>query len=317
MAPVIELANVTKRFGRQTALDDVTLQVQPGVVFALLGENGAGKTTAIRLMLGLTEATAGEACVLGMGSRRDGLAIRRRVGYLPERPTLYEWMTAPEIGWFTAGFYADGFEHHFHTLVENFHVPLDRRLSQLSRGMRAKVALSLAMAHRPELLILDEPTSGLDTMVRREFLESMVLVAAEGRTVLLSSHQIGEVERVADIVAMIHAGRLLLIERLDELKSSTHHLAVTMSDGSSLPPSLDGRVIYQRRRGRQWEVLVRGLEEPALERLRFAEGVVAVEARTPSLEEIFVAYMQMNRDDLASSATTEPSPTDIALEDSP
>jgi ABC-2 type transport system ATP-binding protein len=314
MAPVIELANVTKRFGRQTALDQVTLEVPPGVVFALLGENGAGKTTAIRLMLGLIEATAGEARVLGMNSHRDGMAIRRRVGYLPERPTLYEWMTAAEIGWFTSGFYADGFEHHFRTFVEGFRVPLDRRLSNLSRGMRAKVALSLAMAHRPELLILDEPTSGLDTMVRREFLESMVDIAAEGRTVLLSSHQIGEVERVADIVAIIHGGRLLLVERLDELKRSTHHLAVTMSDGSSLPPLLDGQVIHQRRRGRQWDLLARGLEESAIERLRFADGIVAVETRRPSLEEIFVAYMQTG---LASSATTTPLDSHVALDESP
>src|SRR5687767_1301763 len=224
MNPVIELNNVIKLYGQHAALDHVSLEVPAGVVFALLGENGAGKTTAIRLMLGLTEATAGEVRVLGLDSRRDGLEIRRRVGYLPERPTLYEWMTAAEIGWFTAGFYGDGFEHHYRTLIEGFRVPLDRKLSQLSKGMRAKVALSLAMAHSPELLILDEPTSGLDTMVRREFLESMVDIAAEGRTVLLSSHQIGEVERVADIVAIIHAGRLLVVERLDTLKATTRQL---------------------------------------------------------------------------------------------
>src|SRR6185295_429295 len=221
MSAVIALNNVTKAYGRNTALKDLTLEVPPGVVFALLGENGAGKTTAIRLILGLTEPTQGDVRVLGLDSRREGLAIRRRVGYLPERPTLYEWMTAAEIGWFTAGFYAEGFEHKFRTLVTGFQVPLDRKLSQLSKGMRAKVALSLAMAHEPELLVLDEPTSGLDTMVRREFLESMVDIAAEGRTVLLSSHQIGEVERVADIVAIVHGGRLLAVERLDQMKQTT------------------------------------------------------------------------------------------------
>jgi ABC-2 type transport system ATP-binding protein len=303
MPAVIDLRNVTKQFGRQTALDDVTLQVPPGVVFALLGENGAGKTTAIRLMLGLAEATAGEVRVLGLSSRSEGLEIRRRVGYLPERPTLYEWMTAAEIGWFTAGFFADAsrdgspvadFEHQLRTLLAGFHVPPDRKLSQLSRGMRAKVALALALAHRPELLVLDEPTSGLDTMVRREFLESMVDIAAEGRTVLLSSHQISEVERVTDVVAMIHAGRLLLVEPLDELKRTTRQLAVTVTGSSPERPPLEGRVIHERHRGRQWDVLVRGLDEAALERLRQDESIVAVESRTPSLEEIFVAYMQTN-----------------------
>ncbi len=288
---VIQLANVTKVFGRTTALDSLSLDVPPGVVFALLGENGAGKTTAIRLMLGLTEATTGDVRVLGLNSQRDGLAIRHRVGYVPERPTLYEWMTVAEIGWFTAGFYCDGFEHHYRTLIEGFQVPIDRKVSQLSKGMRAKAALSLSMAHTPELLILDEPTSGLDTMVRREFLESMIEIAAEGRTVLLSSHQIGEVERVADIVAIIHAGKLLVVERLDELKQTTRQLNITVSESTASLPPLNGETIYERRRGRRVEVLVRGLEEADVERMRFAENIVAIESRTPSLEEIFVAYV--------------------------
>jgi ABC-2 type transport system ATP-binding protein len=291
MTAVIEFVGVTKRYGATTALEDLSLEVPPGVVFALLGENGAGKTTAIRLMLGLTEPTFGNVRVLGLDSRREGLTIRRRVGYLPERPTLYEWMTAAEIGWFTAGFYGGGFEHQYRTLVDGFRVPLDRRLNQLSKGMRAKVALSLAMAHSPELLILDEPTSGLDTMVRREFLESMVDIAAEGRTVLLSSHQISEVERVADIVAIMHTGRLLIVERLDGLKQTTRQLTVTVGESTTPLPAIDGEMIYQRRRGRQWDVLARGIDETTIDRLRFAEGVVAIETRTPSLEEIFVAYM--------------------------
>lgn len=291
MNPVIELNNVTKLYGQQAALDGVTLTVPPGVVFALLGENGAGKTTALRLMLGLTEATAGEVRVLGLDSRREGFEIRRRVGYLPERPTLYEWMTAAEIGWFTAGFYPEGFEFEFRRLVEGFRVPLDRKLSQMSKGMRGKVALSLAMAHQPELLILDEPTSGLDTMVRREFLESMVDVAAAGRTVLLSSHQIGEVERVADIVAIVHTGRVLLVERLEEIKRTTRQLTVTLEAPNTNLPPLQAQIIHERHRGRQYELITRGLDEAALEQLRFAQGVTAIESRTPSLEEIFVAYM--------------------------
>jgi ABC-2 type transport system ATP-binding protein len=288
---VVQLSKVTKKYGRTTALAEVSFEVPEGVVFALLGENGAGKTTAIRLMLGLTEATGGEVHVLGLDSRRESLAIRRRVGYLPERPTLYEWMTVAEIGWFTAGFYADGFEHRYRTLIEQYRVPLDRKLSQLSKGMRAKVALSLAMAHSPELLVLDEPTSGLDTLVRREFLESMVDIAAEGRTVLLSSHQIGEVERVADIVAIVHGGRLLVVERLDELKRATRQLTITVNDNTASVPAMEAEVISARRRGRQWDVIARGLEESALEQLRFAENILAVESRTPSLEEIFVAYL--------------------------
>lgn len=291
MADVIQFDRVTKRFGNTTAIDNVSLKVPRGVVFALLGENGAGKTTAIRLMLGLTDATVGDVRVLGLDSRNHGQAIRERVGYLPERPTLYEWMTAGEIGWFTAGFYGAGYEFPYRELLAGFRVPLDRKLSQMSKGMRAKVVLSLAMAHRPELLVLDEPTSGLDTMVRREFLESMVDIAAEGRTVLLSSHQIGEVERVADFVAIMHAGHLIAVDRLDELKQTTRQLTITVEDARAPVPAMEGEIIHQRLRGRQWEVIVRDLEPTAIERVRFANGIVAVESRTPSLEEIFVAYV--------------------------
>jgi ABC-2 type transport system ATP-binding protein len=293
MNPVIEVEQVTKRFGSLAAVDDATFTVPPGCVFALLGENGAGKTTLVRMMLGLLAPDAGKLKMLGLGSERHGEQIRRRVGYVPERPTLYEWMTVGEIGWFTAGFYADGFEQHFRNSIEKFRVPLDRKISQLSKGMRAKVVLSLAMAHQPELLILDEPTSGLDTLVRREFLESMVELAADGRTILLSSHLIGEVERVADIVAIIREGRLLLVERLDALKRTTREVTVTMHGAAAAVPGMPGQVLRSERRGRQWQILVRGVEDDAqLDRLNSDNAVVAVESRTPSLEEIFVAYMR-------------------------
>ena len=215
MDPVIRLDKLTKHFGSETALDQVSLEVPPGVVFALLGENGAGKTTAIRIMLGLAEPNSGQAEVLGLGSAKQGLRIRQRVGYVAERPTLYEWMTVEEIGWFTAGFYGPGFLPEYGRLIAQFGLPPRKKLKTLSKGMHAKVVLSLALAHQPELLILDEPTSGLDAMVRREFLESMVDRAAQGQTVFLSSHQIAEVERVADIVAILRKGKLLLVEPLD------------------------------------------------------------------------------------------------------
>jgi len=292
MPSAVSLTRVTKRYGNQTALDDVSLEVPRGVVFALLGENGAGKTTTIKLLLGLAEADAGKLDVLGLDSRAQGAEVRRQVGYVPEQPALYEWMTAAEIGWFTAGFYAGGFEHQFLKLLEQFSVPADRKIKQMSKGMRAKVALSLALAHQPELLILDEPTSGLDTLVRREFLESMVDIAAAGRTVLLSSHLINEVERVADVVAIMRKGKLLVVESLDTLKCQTHELTITVAAGSTGPPELPGQILCSRRRSRQWQVLARNLEESDIETLRDHESVVAVETRSPGLEEIFIAYMQ-------------------------
>ena len=302
MTAAITLDHVTKRFGAHTALNNFSVEVPRGVVFALLGENGAGKTTAIKLALGLDVANAGELEVLGLDSRTQGDEVRRRVGYVPERPALYEWMTAAEIGWFTGGFYPSGFEQHYLNLLQQFAVPTDRKIGQMSKGMRAKVALSLALAHEPELLILDEPTSGLDTLVRREFLESMVDIAAAGRTVLLSSHLISEVERVADIVAIMHEGRLLVVESLDTLKCQTKELTITLAAGSPQPPKIAGQILCTRRRQRQWQVLARNLEDNDIDALRDTESVVAVEVRTPGLEEIFVAYMQGGREELPANA---------------
>ena len=187
MNETFALTNVTKTYGSHRALDGVTLSGKPGQVVALLGENGAGKTTALRILLGLLEPDSGDATVLGMSSRTYGEEIRKRVGYVSEKPVLYEWMKVSEIGWFAAGFYPPGFLTHYEKLVKEFDLPLDRKIKQLSKGMKAKVALALALAHQPDVLILDEPTSGLDPLVRYEFLESIVELASENRTVILTT----------------------------------------------------------------------------------------------------------------------------------
>ncbi|HEY3963921.1 MAG TPA: ABC transporter ATP-binding protein [Planctomycetaceae bacterium] len=296
MTPVMRLDKVTKRYRGQLALDNVSFEIPPGVVVALLGENGAGKTTTLRILLGLTEPDSGEAEVLNLDSRKQGEEIRRRVGYVPERPTLYEWMTIAEHGWFAAGFYPSGYLAKYLELVKQFELPADRKIKQLSKGMRAKVALALGMAHEPELLILDEPTSGLDPLVRREFLESMVDVAAAGRTVLLSSHQIGEVERVADLIAIIKKGKLLAIEKLDDLKNDTRELTLTLNNGAPYLSDVPGEVICGREHERQWRLLVRHLDETRLDSFRSLAQVRDLDVRTPNLEEIFVAYMRADEE---------------------
>jgi ABC-2 type transport system ATP-binding protein len=314
MNPVIRLDKLTKRFGSETALDEVSLEVPSGVVFALLGENGAGKTTAIRIMLGLAEPNSGQAEVLGLGSAKQGLTIRQRVGYVPERPTLYEWMTVEEIGWFTAGFYAPGFLPEYARLVAQFGLPARKKLKTLSKGTHAKVVLALALAHQPELLVLDEPTSGLDALVRREFLESMVDRAAQGQTVFLSSHQITEVERVADIVAILRKGKLLLVEPLDQLKAQVRRLTVTLKDGVTSLPVFLGTILSQRWKPRQWQALVRGITDEQLVMLRANEAVDNVDVHSPSLEDIFIACMQGDSGAVESDCLTKEAQ---ALEEAP
>ena len=293
MSTVIRFNDVTKKFGRTVALDRVSLTVPQGVVFAFLGENGAGKTTAIRNLLGLQIPDAGSVQILGLDPQKQGVEVRRRVGYVPDDPAIYDWMTVTEIAWFTAGFYPEGFSRHFFELAARFELPIDRKIKQLSRGGRAKVTLALAMAHQPELLILDEPTSGLDTMVRREFLESMVDVASQGRTVLLSSHQIPEVERVADHVAIINEGRVLVSEKLETLKQQLERWVITFDDAQSELPSFDAAIMTHEGRGhRRQQLVVRNPGPNALWNLRDDASVNEVEVHTPSLEEIFVAFIK-------------------------
>ena len=292
MSNVIELNQVSKRYRSVIAMDKVTLNVPRGVVFALLGENGAGKTTTIRTLLGLERPDSGTASVLGMNPIKQGIEIRRQIGYVPDAPKLYDWMKVSEIGWFAGGFYPEGYAGEFSRLADEFGLSNDVKIKTLSKGGKAKVALALAMAHRPDLLILDEPTSGLDTMVRRKFLESMVDVAAEGRTVLLSSHQIPEVERVADYVAIENEGKVRVCERLDVLKQEIEQWTVTLSNPNMILPVNQSCVLLHEGQGKQRQQLtIRSPDPDTLWQLRDSQGVAEVEVHTPSLEEIFVAYM--------------------------
>ncbi len=308
MSYVIEMERVSKRFAYQLALDDVTFQVPAGGVFGLLGENGAGKTTSIRLMLGLERASSGDVRVLGRDSRRHGRLIRSKVGYVPEQASLYEWMTADEIGWFTSGFYPSGFEAEYRRQLAALRVKGDARIRTMSKGTRARVVLALALAHQPELLILDEPTSGLDTLVRHEFLDCIIDLASRGRTVLFSSHQISDVERVADVVGILRKGRLVACEPLDSLKCSTREVTVTLQSPCPDPPRLGASTLTAERQGNQWRLMVRHPDETAMARLEEQPGTVAVDTRLPSLEEIFVAYMKSEVALVPQALVTEEAP---------
>lgn len=313
MSPAITLKNVTKSFGKVHALRDVSFEVPPGRVCAILGANGAGKSTMIRILLGLERPDAGETQVLGMNSRTHGLEIRRRVGYMPEKPTLYEWMSVAEIGWFTAGFYPSGFQAAFEQYVRHFQLDPTQKIKNLSKGTRAKVALALSLAHKPDLLILDEPTSGLDPLVRREFLESMVDVAAEGRTVLLSSHQVSEVERVADMVVIMLGGELICVESLEDLKRTTREIVATLPDATTAPPAVPGQVLAHAQFGHEHVWMVRNLDEALLrERWAMLAGGAPFQLHTPSLEEILLALLREYRRSPAPRPTSSSEPVQIA-----
>ena len=279
------------RFRGCDALRGVDLEIPSGSVFALLGENGAGKTTLIRILTGFQQPSRGECRVCGLDPATQALEIRRRIGYVSDTPALYDWMRVGEIGWFAASFFEDPFLDRYRELIARYDLPESRKIRHLSKGQRAKVALALAVSHDPELLILDEPTSGLDPLVRREFLESMVDRAATGRTVLLSSHQISEVERVADRVAILHAGRVRLVDSLAELKESICAVTVTLSDPLAALPTLtsSAEVLSEQNEGRQRRWMIRGFSEEDQALLESRPSVLSVCRRPATLDELFVA----------------------------
>ena len=290
-SPAIVIEGFTKRFGSREAVSDLSIEVPRGSVFGFLGQNGAGKSTTIKTLLNLYQPTRGRLSVLGLDSVRQSVELRRRVGYLPEEPACYRWMTVEEAVRFNAAFYPTWDAGLAEVLLRKLELPRGRRLRELSRGMQAKVGLVLALAPRPEVLVLDDPTSGLDAVVRREFLEAMIgSVQAEGGTVFFSTHLLHEMERVADEVAILHRGRLLMRDSLERLKSATKKLRVVYPERVPERIELPGllRVV---RDTHQALVSVEGYHAGIDDELR-RSGAESVEVLDLSLEEIFVEAVQ-------------------------
>ncbi len=296
---VVEFAGVVKRFGAQTALDGVSFAVKPGSVFALLGENGAGKTTTIRLLLGEAAPDEGKARVFGVSPTHRLKELRERIGYVPEYPTLYDYMTVAEQGRFAAAFYPEGFMKRFAEYCQEYGLDPRAKIKNLSKGMAAKTSLALALAHDPELLALDEPTSGLDALIRREVLQTIADLAALGKTIVLSSHQTAEVERVADHVAFMKRGKLILSEELETLKRTTETLTITLNGRSEVDLTslfvqlFANELLSSERFGASYTLVGRGLVPNYAETLNASLGskLLSYNVTQPTLEEIFVAYM--------------------------
>ena len=237
---MLRAGGLKRAFGKVPAVDGLDLTVRAGEIYGFLGVNGAGKTTTIRMLMGIIKPDAGMIELLGQVTRRTTIQQKRSIGYVSQEQTFYPWMTGRALGRFVGGFYPTWDAPEFERLLRLLDVPPDRKVSQLSGGMRVKLALALALAPRPALLILDEPTSGLDPVARREFLDIIQRQARDHqRTTFFSSHLVGEVERVADRVGIIHHGRMRYEGDLDTLRASVRKVSVPVpTSPPPLPPPL-------------------------------------------------------------------------------
>ncbi|MEI6668161.1 MAG: ABC transporter ATP-binding protein [Acidobacteriota bacterium] len=254
MQYAIETEHLSRRFGRTDAVSDLSLNVPAGCVFALVGPNGAGKTTTIKTLMNLLPPTSGRASVLGTDSRKLGPSALRRIGYVSENQDLPAWMTVADMMAYCAPFYPTWDTAFAAALARQLGVPLDKPIKRCSRGTRMKAALLVSLAYRPELLVMDEPFGGLDALVREEF-SSGILEAVGGErpwTVFVSSHDIDEVERLADWVGTINEGRLVFAEPVSSLIGRFRQVDVVVSEAATLPgglpvswllPEISGRAI--------------------------------------------------------------------------
>lgn len=312
-APVIEARGLAKRYGRAVAVDGIDLTVEKGEVFGLLGPNGSGKTTTILLLLGLTEPSAGEIRVLGLDPLRRPLEVKRRVGYLPDQIGFYDHLTARENLAYTArlaGIPSTEAQGRIDAALERVRLPevRDRRVATFSRGMRQRLGLAEMLVKRAEIAILDEPTSGLDPQSTQELLEQIRELAAEGVTIVLSSHLLSMMQTICDRVALFQRGRIGLIGRVGELTADVlggTHVVEVEAGGVDLPsvlahaPHVSG---VSPLAGGRWRV-----DADADIRADIARHVVAaggalrsMSIRQSSLDEVYAHFFEGDNHDVAA-----------------
>ncbi len=280
---------LTKYYDRRRVVDSLDLRVGQGVVYGLLGRNGAGKSTLIKMLLGMVHPDYGRAEVFGENSLELRPETRGRIAYLAEGHPLYQWMTVGEAVRFTRPFYVNWDGRLLEQILDHFELSRRAKIRRLSRGQRAQVSLALAVATDPELLILDDPTLGLDTVVRRDFLESLIqIIQRAGRTILFSSHILGDVERVADRIGILVDGVLRVDCPTDHFKETIRKIVLEFDRQPPEFPACKG-LVSSRQIGRKRELVVVGYGE---EHRRLAESLAprAMDVIEMNLEDAFIEY---------------------------
>jgi len=293
MSGVIETRALTRYFGNRKAVDGLTMTVPRGSVFAFLGRNGSGKTTTIRMLLGLTEPTRGSSRVLGYDSQALPPDARARIGYMSESHTLYNWLTVRQCGEYQSRFYPRWNDRIFQAVVGHFRLHPSAKAGQLSRGERAGLSLAITLAPEPELLILDDPALGLDPVARRSLLESMIYVTrGADRTIFFSSHLLEDVERVADYLAILDRSVLRACCPIETFRSHVKQFLLRYGGNATPPaqlPSLPG-LLHVRRSRAELRLTIAGANEQT-QRLLRTLGADAVEETPVGFNDALVGYL--------------------------
>lgn len=287
---VIQTRDLTRYFGGKPAVESLDLDVPRGSVFAFLGRNGSGKTTTIRMLLGLMQPTRGTGTILGYDIRAIPVEVRQRIGYLTEEHQLYGWMNVRECGVFQSRFYSRWNEKIFRGVIGHFNLRLSARVKDLSRGERAGLCLALTLAPEPELLILDDPTLGLDPVACRSLVESMIyLTRRSDRTIFFSSHQLADVERVADYIAILDSSVLRACCPLETFRKSVQQVILQFPGTPPPLPEIPGLLQAHRAEGelRLTCIHYNGTTERALRTL----APIQMETVPISLEDAFISYL--------------------------
>jgi ABC-2 type transport system ATP-binding protein len=290
---VIETQALTRYFGKRKVVDQLTISVPRGSVFAFIGRNGSGKTTTIRMLLGLSQPTRGSSMVLGHDSRHLPPEIIARVGYMSESHTLYDSMTVRQCGTYQARFYPRWSSKVFDSVTGHFRLDPGTKTGDLSRGERAGLSLAITLAPEPELLILDDPAIGLDPVARRSLLESMIYITRDSdRTIFFSSHLLDDVERVADHIAILDRSVLRVLCPVDMFRSAIREFTLHFSDVAAVPatvPSLRG-LLRVKRTGADLALTVAAPDDATQRELRQL-GAVTVDENELGLNEAVVGYL--------------------------
>ena len=291
--PAIEISDLVRRFGRTEAVDGLSLRVQPGRCYGFFGRNGAGKTTTIKCLLNLLRPTRGTVRIFGLDPRRDEVAVKSRIAYVPDNVAFYPWMTVRDTLDYVASFRATWNEDTERALLSQFRLDLNQKTSNLSKGQRTQLALIAAVCPEPELLVLDEPTSGLDPIVRREFIQTVIGAYQDAdpgkRTVFVSTHLISEFEGLIDEFTIIERGKAVLTLDADTARERFQKIYARFSIPPSVPDLAGAHVLRQR--GRELELLVNGNSAEVMARLQ-SRGPEALTSESLTLEEIFVTTLQ-------------------------